>query len=229
MLCQSCRSLPVNDLRFKLLELPRYGAIVRSSAQGCDDCRFFGDAINLHMKQNEIPTWNLHSESSVDLSATWRYGWCAVLRVNDRVHKKSASTLIYTRSVQNFKQCFLVPCDPLEKSSRTKVEEWMKSCTDHGCKSNRACSAKIMIDISTNKPHIVDAMAISGQYTASSHCWDLSKMTRLLLWTKEQWKVAIVESSLSRNFQDAMRVTRVLGFYYIWIDALCISQDSPDE
>lgn len=181
------------------------------------------------MKQNKVSTWKLHSGSSVDLSATWRHGWCAVLRVNDPVHKKSASTLIYQRSVQNFKQGFLVPRDLFQDSSRTKVEGWMKSCTDHGCKSNRPCSAKRMVDISTNRPHIAEAKTISGQYTALSHCWGLSKMTRLLLWNEEQWRVAIEESSLSRNFQDAMRITRVLGFNYIWIDALCIIQDSPDE
>ncbi|KAK1502880.1 hypothetical protein CTAM01_04869 [Colletotrichum tamarilloi] len=33
-------------------------------------------------------------------------------------------------------------------------------------------------------------------------------------------------TSLSKTFQDAVLVTRRLGIKYIWIDSLCIIQDS---
>jgi len=33
---------------------------------------------------------------------------------------------------------------------------------------------------------------------------------------------------LPRTFQDAVTVTRILGFRYLWIDALCIIQDDAD-
>lgn len=35
--------------------------------------------------------------------------------------------------------------------------------------------------------------------------------------------------SLSRTFQDAITVTRLLGLRYLWIDALCIVQDDPQD
>jgi len=34
---------------------------------------------------------------------------------------------------------------------------------------------------------------------------------------------------LCQNFKDAITVTRHLGFQYIWIDSLCIIQDSFDD
>ncbi|KAI9749411.1 MAG: hypothetical protein M1815_002548 [Lichina confinis] len=34
---------------------------------------------------------------------------------------------------------------------------------------------------------------------------------------------------IPQAFQDAMSVTRLLGLEYIWIDSLCIIQDSPDD
>jgi hypothetical protein len=36
-------------------------------------------------------------------------------------------------------------------------------------------------------------------------------------------------SSLSKSFQDAIIVTRTLGLSHLWIDSLCIIQDSKDD
>ncbi|KFY16426.1 hypothetical protein V492_01335 [Pseudogymnoascus sp. VKM F-4246] len=61
---------------------------------------------------------------------------------------------------------------------------------------------------------------------------------------KEVWKDNVVKTTkqsllahqerlplqkLSQCFRDAINVTKRLGFRYIWIDALCIAQDSPAE
>ncbi|KAM5349700.1 hypothetical protein ACJ41O_006205 [Fusarium nematophilum] len=35
--------------------------------------------------------------------------------------------------------------------------------------------------------------------------------------------------ALSKNFQDAVVATRALGFRYLWIDSLCIIQDSKED
>jgi hypothetical protein len=37
----------------------------------------------------------------------------------------------------------------------------------------------------------------------------------------------LILEELPRNFIDAIKVTRLLGFRYLWIDSLCIIQDSP--
>ena len=34
---------------------------------------------------------------------------------------------------------------------------------------------------------------------------------------------------LPKQFQDAVLVTRMLGIQYLWIDSLCIIQDSPED
>src|ERR1043166_8196668 len=35
--------------------------------------------------------------------------------------------------------------------------------------------------------------------------------------------------NLPQNFQDATNITRQLGLRYLWIDAICIIQDSPHD
>jgi hypothetical protein len=54
-------------------------------------------------------------------------------------------------------------------------------------------------------------------------------MTRLLSENESKWRKRIDVSLLSKNFQDALEITRRLGFKYIWIDALCILQDSVED
>ena len=40
---------------------------------------------------------------------------------------------------------------------------------------------------------------------------------------------AIPTAALSQNFRDAINITRILGIRYIWIDSLCIIQDSAED
>jgi hypothetical protein len=44
-----------------------------------------------------------------------------------------------------------------------------------------------------------------------------------------QLKKAIPVSSMPRTFQDAVCVARSLKMKYLWIDSLCIVQDSQED
>jgi hypothetical protein len=41
--------------------------------------------------------------------------------------------------------------------------------------------------------------------------------------------VSINSRALTKTFQDAIDITRRLGYQYIWIDSLCIIQDSSED
>ena len=68
-----------------------------------------------------------------------------------------------------------------------------------------------------------------GQWATLSHCWGLSTTTRLTSATLDEKLECIPMESLSRNFRDAIIVSRILGIRYIWIDSLCIIQDSAED
>lgn len=73
---------------------------------------------------------------------------------------------------------------------------------------------------------LIDTQGKNFQYTALSHCWGSAP---LLTTTKSNWpklSVNIAFKSLPPLFQDAIIITRQLGLRYIWIDSLCIVQDS---
>ena len=52
---------------------------------------------------------------------------------------------------------------------------------------------------------------------------------RLLKSNVSTLQQAIPISQLSKTFKDAMEVTKRLRVRYIWIDSLCIIQDSPED
>jgi hypothetical protein len=76
-----------------------------------------------------------------------------------------------------------------------------------------------------------DQLDASPDYTTLSHAWgaDTSRLLKLTQRNVEEWKRQIPEVLLSQSFRDAIYVTRKLGFRYIWIDCICILQDSKTD
>jgi len=70
------------------------------------------------------------------------------------------------------------------------------------------------------------------QFAALSHMWgdvDMAPPTQALHSNYEQMKRDLPTSRLSQNFRDAVETCRRLGLQYIWIDSLCIIQDSNSD
>lgn len=72
------------------------------------------------------------------------------------------------------------------------------------------------------------------RWVALSHCWGPDGIQyKLQRATLETFHEAMCFERLSQNFKDAIEGTRVLastfGKLYLWIDALCIIQDSGDD
>jgi Heterokaryon incompatibility protein (HET) len=82
---------------------------------------------------------------------------------------------------------------------------------------------------------LVDRSGKKGEYVALSHCWGLSAdnpydqqyVTNSDTLSSRLRGMPMAE--LPKTFQDAVVVTRELGLRYLWIDSLCIVQDSKVE
>lgn len=64
------------------------------------------------------------------------------------------------------------------------------------------------------------------EYATLSHCWGQTKHITTESDTRKRREAGIAFSELNRTFQDAVLVTRALELRYLWIDSLCIIQDS---
>jgi hypothetical protein len=78
-------------------------------------------------------------------------------------------------------------------------------------------------------PFLFESEGTRAQYLTLSHRWGTSKMSMTTKAVLKAYKEEIPFDSLCKTFQDAITITRKLGFQYIWIDALCIVQDSEED
>jgi hypothetical protein len=66
----------------------------------------------------------------------------------------------------------------------------------------------------------------NNSYATLSHRWTSTHVVKLESSNIDSFRQCIPSESLSRTFVDAITVTRALGIRYLWIDSLCIIQDS---
>jgi serine/threonine protein kinase len=69
----------------------------------------------------------------------------------------------------------------------------------------------------------------SCQYVTLSHCWGAGTVLTTTSQSFDRMTSGIEISSLPAIFAAAVRITQDLGFEYLWIDALCIIQDSQED
>lgn len=72
-------------------------------------------------------------------------------------------------------------------------------------------------------------IAPKGPYATLSHRWGDQSFPRLLNNTLATFKERIHIETLPPTWVDAIAVTAALDLSYLWIDALCIIQDSPAD
>jgi hypothetical protein len=67
------------------------------------------------------------------------------------------------------------------------------------------------------------------KYITLSHCWGSYAIVTLEKGTLITFKSMIPLSDLPQTFRDAVVMTKRLGVRYLWIDSLCIIQDSAED
>lgn len=85
----------------------------------------------------------------------------------------------------------------------------------------------------SGRPRLLETNGKRGHYTALSYCWGSSGKThRPYLTTTKTLQKYLLElpwDLLPKTLKDAILLTRAIGVRYIWIDSLCIIQDSKAD
>lgn len=112
---------------------------------------------------------------------------------------------------------------------------WMQQCEKHErCPSSQAPQLPTrVIDVGVQEGHGDMKLFVTGSikcnYIALSHCWGGLITPLLKKETLVPWQKSMNYSELPANFRDAILITQRLGLRYVWIDALCIIQDSAED
>ncbi|PNY26804.1 Uncharacterized protein TCAP_03263 [Tolypocladium capitatum] len=121
-------------------------------------------------------------------------------------------------------------------TSKAIIAEWLDRCV----KTHKACTLPLniaktlpsrVIDLSSGAPKLLVVQDDTPllPYATMSHCWGSHMPLRLLSSNIAELQVEIPATQLSRSFRDVIQVVRWLGLSYIWIDSLCIVQDSAPD
>ena len=69
-----------------------------------------------------------------------------------------------------------------------------------------------------------------GNYVALSYCWGTTAQFKLLQANLDDFLKKCIEiGTLPKTIEDSIIATRKLGVKYLWIDSLCIIQDSIED
>src|ERR1700760_2111274 len=114
------------------------------------------------------------------------------------------------------------------------AKHWYRQC----CTSHERCNRSTksapptrLLDISNEEPRLCLAEEVesSVKYAALSHCWGSLDYVKLTTATFESFRLRIPSEALPKTFKDAIKIAQFFGFRYLWIDSLCILQDSTED
>lgn len=122
------------------------------------------------------------------------------------------------------------------------MQSWIGTCKSHHTtchlrpRSDKWLPTRLLdvgSDAESLPPRVIETSGTGAAiYAALSHMWgdvETFPPLRAMKLNYEELKKEIPLRSLPRNFSDAVETCRKLGIRYVWIDSLCIIQDSSED
>ncbi|KAF5025123.1 hypothetical protein F66182_2824 [Fusarium sp. NRRL 66182] len=125
--------------------------------------------------------------------------------------------------------------DTTSETSLHRVQSWLTKCTMEHEYCNRKEPKPFpdrILDLgsaSDETIRLVETRNQLGYYACLSHTWGSVQPLRTLKGNVESFKAGLPIDMLPKTFREAVAICRRLSLRYLWIDSLCIIQDSPEE
>jgi hypothetical protein len=121
-------------------------------------------------------------------------------------------------------------------ASFSLARHWLARCKREHAVCRRAVRSSTksptrLLDLGSGKDQTIRLRVGIGrkEFVSLSHRWGDSQPLRLLQSNLEAFKTEIKPDDLPKTFRDAVTITRKLGYRYLWIDSLCIIQNSRED
>ena len=224
-----------------------------AATSSCSLCRCVSKSVDAH----EVSDFPSSTSTVVALSLKQgRYSLRARFEDHSRhleapVVKSTKSIAIYAPDLSKVEDLLVTldRCAALENESTGSdasfemVRYWVKDCLMNHPKCMKTMEGWLpdrVIDVGPPDgslvPRLVETAELSHaltkselNYVALSHCWGPKQIITTRTATFEERKRGIAMEDLSQTFRDAIAATRKLERRFIWIDSLCIIQDSKED
>lgn len=117
--------------------------------------------------------------------------------------------------------------------------EWLTSCVEHHkntCMEETIDPTEFGMRLINVKTRCVVDAPNDVKYVALSYVWGAEEVAHQLMLSEKTYQRLVkpeglsdLHSDIPKTIRDAMAVTAMLGFDYLWVDALCIRQDDKAD
>ncbi|KIJ63949.1 hypothetical protein HYDPIDRAFT_175721 [Hydnomerulius pinastri MD-312] len=221
-------------------QYPDYDALESSSNGGCHLCSLYLGRVQQHYPIVGPITVTLQVSRSGE-TARKTLGDLVILPTEDAEDSGAHTDTPFSFSnTTNFVDARIAKSLASE-ATFSLGREWLQQCSQkhHRCmEAAGAARTKVrpsrLIDVGSDgaDPKVVIRQELNDTepvYLTLSHCWGGADILRLLVENIDSLTVRIPMSALPKTFQDVVRITRRLRYQYIWIDSLCILQNSISD
>jgi hypothetical protein len=137
----------------------------------------------------------------------------------------------------------LLSLDNIDHRTIPQIRNWLQTCQREHIRCKTAHLSEHIHDVGTfrliyvgpkSDPKVylssTEDMESWPKYTTLSHRWTSATRTTQLLWSNiEKYFVDIDTDMWPAVYKQALYVTREIGVQFLWIDSICIVQDSKDD
>lgn len=119
-----------------------------------------------------------------------------------------------------------------------RIRRWQTECDlrHHSCgKSNDTdvpLPPRVLLILERGSQILVQLKDGAGQrdrYVALSYVWGGYGQFSLTSESEQSLRAGVKPTVFAKTIREAIELTHALGFHHLWIDALCIKQDSPSD
>ena len=246
--------MPIATLRPILREDPKsiptfmeadiaFEQLTEAANGGCNFCTVLKDGIMAFVDQDQAVRISFHQQIQ-DKSYEPRFGQMMPLRVEVIGHAKKRTTLLFytndggiAERMPRFPQASHISLVASSSECLSKARTWLDCCMQqHGSLRCPSVAGKALptrvIDVGDelNAPYLYESRpGEEGVWAALSYCWGKKQVLTTKTASLATHKSGIPLGDLPKTCQDAILVARALSIRYIWIDAICIVQDSPED
>ncbi|OAG09436.1 HET-domain-containing protein [Paraphaeosphaeria sporulosa] len=252
-LCQNCQNListttPTEEDEY--LPYQSKDLLFGSSRNGCPMCTTICEYFDDYFDMEKLTTWHSqrHLEEArlmyrldhwrkLEGTVCWMYMLYCPSGGNADIHEAHMGNLIvmpakdrtagaastYTGS----EQCWAL------------ASAWILECVTSHSKCNNTneetnwLPTRVLDVGSSNNPQLrlqpSTTLSPRRSYMTLSHCWGELQIKQLQTHNIQSMCEHIEISELPKTFQEAICLTRRLSVRYLWIDSLCIIQDSTED
>ena len=125
---------------------------------------------------------------------------------------------------------------PTSSKTINVAKQWIQNCLTEHPKCTRPDVTPLptrVVDVghlnNRSNPRLYVTQGRLDRYVTLSHVWGVGYRVVLTKNNLPKFEQEVVLNKLPKTFQDAIQMTRLLGVRYLWVDALCIIQDDPND